>query len=81
MLCLVSGTACFRQADPADLFESATRLFEQGEYTAAQQKAALGQREFQGQPQSEWFWKFTLLLAEIDFWNGDTDEAKRRLTT
>src|ERR1700761_261878 len=79
VLCLSASTACFRQTDPAKVFDSATKLFQQGEYAAAQQKAVLGQREFQSQPQSEWFWKFTLLLAEVDYWNGDTNQANQRL--
>lgn len=79
VLCLMAGEACFRQANPAVLFDSATKLLRQGEYAAAQQKAVFGQREFQNLPRSEWFWKFTLLLAEIDLWNGETKQADELL--
>lgn len=78
-LCLTVAGACWRKQDPAVLFDSANRHFQQGEFAAAKQQAFLGRRKFQHQAQSEWFWKFTLLLAEIDLWNGDTKEADRLL--
>ncbi|HEX3684416.1 MAG TPA: CHAT domain-containing tetratricopeptide repeat protein [Bryobacteraceae bacterium] len=79
MLCLAAA-GCSRHATPAVLFDSATQLFRQGAYPAAQRKASLGYSEFQAQPGSEWFWKFRLLLADIDLRNGDTSEANRLLS-
>src|ERR1700761_8626148 len=79
VLCLGAGTACFQETNPTVLFDSGTRLYHQGEFAAAQQKAVLGRREFQSQPYSEWFWKFTLLPSEIDLWKGKPTQAEKLL--
>src|ERR1700728_248355 len=80
VLCLAAAGGCSRHANPTVLFDSATKLFRQGEYPAAKRKATLGYSEFQTEPGSEWFWKFRLLLADIDLRNGDTSEANRLLS-
>ena len=72
--CLLAGAGCER--NPAELFSSATKLFRQGDYKAAEEKALRGRRKFQDQPRSEWYWKFTLLLADIELWNGQTSRAE-----
>lgn len=81
-MCLGAGGACFRQANPAPLYDSATKLFQQGEYEAAQQNAARGYEEFRKQTRSEWYWKFRLLLAEVDLfagWRGESAEVDKLL--
>jgi CHAT domain-containing protein len=78
-LFLSAVSSCTREQPPAVLFDSAKNLFHRGEFTAAKREAARGERKFQDQPQSEWFWKFSLLLAEIDLWSGETKEAERLL--
>lgn len=79
-LLLLVGTNCSRRVSPGQSFSSATRLFQQGKYQEARKQALSGYHEFQDQPHSEWFWRFRLLLAEIDLWNGDTKESERLLT-
>lgn len=79
LLCLIAAAACSRHTNPTVLFDSATKLFRQGEYPAAQEKAVLGYSKFQDQPGSEWSWKFRLQLAEIYLWTGKTAEADKLL--
>jgi CHAT domain-containing protein len=75
VLSLLAGVACQRQTEPAALFSSAARYFQQGDYKLAQEQAARGYRDFQTKPRSEWHWKFMLLLAEVDLWRGETTQA------
>jgi CHAT domain-containing protein len=74
-LCFLAAAACYRQSNPAALFDSATKLFQQGDYQLAQQQAQRGFDAFRTQPQAEWRWKFRLLLAEVDLWRGEKTEA------
>ena len=67
-----------RNADA--LFQLAKTEYKRGELTRARQDADIGYREFQNQPRSEWHWKFKLLYAEMQLWNGETNRSDRLLS-
>ena len=50
-----------------------------GQFSNARKFASDGYKRFEHQPGSEWHWKFTLLLAEMFLYNGDTRQAETLL--
>lgn len=73
---------CHRQleSDPESLFTAARASYQHGDFVRARERASLGFSRFRSQPQSEWHWKFKLLYAEMQLWNGDTEQAQRLLS-
>ncbi len=65
-----------REKDPASLFREAERQFQQGDTGNALMTAESGRRLFAGQPDSEWYWKFRLQLAEMYLWKPDVERAR-----
>ncbi|HSU59451.1 MAG TPA: CHAT domain-containing protein [Bryobacteraceae bacterium] len=57
------------------MFAEARANHKQGHFAKARELASIGFARFQKQPQSEWHWKFKLLSAEMDLWNGETEKA------
>ena len=79
LLALSLTAGCSRP--PEQLFESARAESVKGQFSRARQFATAGYKKFEGQPASEWHWKFKLLLAEMLLYNGDTLEAESLLAT
>ena len=64
---------------PDDLYKSARLSFKEGRVDEATKMAEDGYRAFPD-PQSEWRWKFGLLLAEIQIYHSNTGKANNFLT-
>ncbi|MBV9765681.1 MAG: CHAT domain-containing protein [Acidobacteriaceae bacterium] len=66
--------------DPQALFQSIKAEYQRGELIRGRQDAERGYRQLQNQPESQWYWKFKLLYAEMLLWNGDTNKANKLLS-
>jgi CHAT domain-containing protein/Flp pilus assembly protein TadD len=53
----------------------AKALYKEGRFNEARQKAEQGYLSFQTQTQSEWYWKFAILTAELQLLGANTDRA------
>src|SRR6185312_8433968 len=74
-LALLTGCSAQFAPTPEALFAEARANHKQGHFAKARELASIGFARFQKQPQSEWHWKFKLLSAEMDLWNGETEKA------
>jgi tetratricopeptide (TPR) repeat protein len=82
ILAFASLAGCHREqvaSDPAGLFDAARTAYQTGDFVRARECARTGYLQFEHKPQSEWYWKFKLLYAEMHLWNGDTAQAERLL--
>ena len=81
LLCftLISGCGKLPQS-PQALYSQARMDHKQGHFAQAIDLARNGYTRFQNRPESDWYWKFKLLYAEMLLWNGDTEQAQALLT-
>ena len=78
-LVLLLQTAC--SPKPDNLYQSAQTSYREGRVADAITQAEHGYSSLQAQPESEWFWRFALLSAELNLVAGNTSRADSFLNT
>lgn len=66
-------------SNPEILFAAARNAYQHGDFARAREYAGAGYSRFKKQARSEWYWKFKLLYAEMQLWNGNTEAAESLL--
>jgi CHAT domain-containing protein len=79
LLVVVCLAACTHR-DPQAAFDHAQQTFQHGDLARAQEEAKRGYEDFHA-VSPEWAWRFTILEANVLFWQGMNNRVLARLTS